>query len=90
MYTEKEVEVFRYCLQLLSKGCKSSFEAEQELYKKFWWISRLGAEQLVRRFWQERHKIEELLIGSDCNTNVKNYNVPQSPTECGDPSCPSS
>ena len=60
-YTPRDLEVFRFCFQLIADGCKNSFEAERALRVKFWWASHLEAERLVKRFWRERSKIEEVL-----------------------------
>jgi hypothetical protein len=60
-YTPRDLEVFRFCFQLIADGCKNSFEAERALRVKFWWASHLDAERLVKRFWRERSKIEEVL-----------------------------
>jgi hypothetical protein len=89
MYTPNELEVFRYCFKLLSEGCKTSFEAERALRKKFWWVTHFDSERLVKRFWKERHKIEEVLTEIDCNEiqNVQTYNVSQGGAECRDPCC---
>jgi hypothetical protein len=75
-YTPRDLEVFRFCFQLIADGCKNSFEAERALRVKFWWASHLDAERLVKRFWRERSKIEEVL-GLHLSTpeiqNVKAY-----------------
>ena len=60
-YTPRDLEVFRYCFQLIADGCKNSFEAERALRVKFWWVTHLEAERLVKRFSRERSKIEEAL-----------------------------
>jgi hypothetical protein len=60
-YTPRDLEVFRFCFELIAGGCKNSFEAERALRIKFWWASHLEAERLVKRFWRERSKIEEVL-----------------------------
>ena len=60
-YTPRDLDVFRFCFQLIADGCKSSFEAERALRVKFWWVTHLEAERLVKRFSRERSKIEEVL-----------------------------
>ena len=60
-YTPRDLEVFRFCFDLIANGCKNSFEAERALRVKFWWASHLDAERLVKRFWRERSKIEGVL-----------------------------
>lgn len=60
-YTPRDLDVFRFCFQLIADGCKNSFEAERALRVKFWWVTHLEAERLVKRFSRERSKIEEVL-----------------------------
>jgi hypothetical protein len=73
-YTDRDLEVFRYCFQLIADGCKNSFEAERALRVKFWWVTHLEAERLVKRFSRERSKIEEALrlrVGTTETQNVR-------------------
>ena len=90
-YSPNEIEVFRFCFQLISEGCKSSFEAERYLRVKFWWITHLDAERFVKRFWRERSKIEEVL-GQYISTNdIQNDNsLSQISGATGDPCCETS
>jgi hypothetical protein len=60
-YTPRDLEVFRFCFDLIASGCKTSFEAERALRVKFWWASHLDSERLVKRFLRERSKIEGVL-----------------------------
>lgn len=85
-YSPRELEVFRFCFQLIEEGCKSSFEAEKALRAKFWWITHLEAERFVKRFCRERSKIEEILGLEDCTTEPQNVrNLSQSSFATGDP-----
>jgi len=80
-YTPRDLEVFRFCFQLVAEGCKNSFEAERALRVKFWWASHLDAERLVKRFWRERSKIEEALGLRLSTPEIQNVKAP------GDPCC---
>ena len=71
-YTPRDLEVFRYCFQLIAGGCKNSFEAERALRVKFWWVTHLEAERLLKRFWRERSKIEEALRLRVGTTEIQN------------------
>jgi hypothetical protein len=75
-YTPRDLEVFRFCFQLITDGCKNSFEAERALRVKFWWASHLDAERLVKRFWRERSKIEEVLGLRLRTPEIQNVKVP--------------
>ena len=73
-YTPRDLEIFRFCFQLIADGCKNSFEAERALRVKFWWVTHLEAERLVKRFSRERSKIEEALrlrVGTTETQNVR-------------------
>jgi hypothetical protein len=87
-YTPRELEVFRYCFQLIADGCKSSFEAERALRVKFWWATHLDAERLLKRFWRERSKIEGVLGLRARTSEIQNVrNLSQSTLAPGDPCC---
>jgi hypothetical protein len=79
MYTNNELEVFITCSLLISEGYTTSFELEKELYKRFWWITRISAERLVKQFYQNRRKIEEELNQLECNKK----NATQGQGKCG-------
>ncbi len=80
-YTPRELEVFRYCFQLIADGCKTSFEAERALRVKFWWVTHLDAERLLKRFWRERSKIEGVLGLRARTSEIQNVKA------SGDPCC---
>lgn len=87
-YTPRELEVFRFCFQLIADGCKTSFEAERALRVKFWWVTHLEAERLVKRFWRERSKIEEVLGLRAITAEIQNVrNLSQDTLAAGDPCC---
>lgn len=91
MYSPRELEVFRFCFQLLADGCKSSFDAERALRRTFWWVTNLDAERFVKRFCRERSKIEEALGYWNGTTEIQNvHNLSQGTLAPGDPCCSSS
>jgi hypothetical protein len=70
-YTDEELNVFRMCIQLKKNGCKTSFQAEKEVYRRFWNLSSSKIHILVRHWFFHREKIDLLLNEIDSTTQTE-------------------
>jgi hypothetical protein len=68
-YTDEELNVFRMCIQLKKNGCKTSFQAEKEIYRRFWNLPSSKIHILVRHWFFHREKIDLLL--NEINTTTQ-------------------
>jgi hypothetical protein len=60
-YTQEDLDVFRECFILLKQGCKNNTEAEKKLGIKFWWLSPFKIYTLVKKWFNDREKIDAYL-----------------------------
>ncbi len=50
-----------YLSEIIPSECKTSLEAEKALLKKFWWITPLQSEKIVKEWIRNNKKIETKL-----------------------------
>lgn len=60
-WSEEEMEVFTYCCQRVAEGCKTSTEMEEDIRRKFWWVTATNAYHLVRTWFRNRQDIQDIL-----------------------------
>jgi len=70
-YTNEELDVFRMCIKLKKDGCKTSTQAEREIYRRFWNLSFSKIHSLVRHWFFHREKIDLLLNEIDSTTQTE-------------------
>jgi len=64
-YTNDDISVFRECFVLLKNGCKNDTEAEKALGIKFWYLPRNTIQKLLKVWFYNREKIDQLLSEYD-------------------------
>ena len=70
-YTNEELAVFRECFILLKEGCKTSTDAEKILSRKFYDMSRTTIYKLVKHWFYNREKIDQILKEQICHTTIE-------------------
>jgi hypothetical protein len=61
MSSEEYQKALDYLSEIIPSECKTSFEAEKALLKKFWWVSPLQSEKIVKEWIRNKKKIETKL-----------------------------
>jgi hypothetical protein len=64
-YTKEDIAVFRECFVLLKNGCKNDTEAEKKLSIKFWYMPRNTIQKLLKVWFYNREKIDQMLSEYD-------------------------
>lgn len=71
-YTDEQLQMFTYCFTLLDAGFTMSSDMEAELRRKFWWISNTTAYTVVRQWFRNKEKIEEILAQQNHHEQINN------------------
>ncbi len=80
-YTDEELQIFAHCFKLLDDGCTMSSQMEKALVHKFWWISNTSAYLIVRKWFRNREKIEEILAQQNLYNHSNNEPCHRIPCE---------
>ena len=73
-YTDETLAVFRLCIQLKEHSCKTSSEAEREIYKVFWNLSYSQIHSLVKHWFHNREKIDTIFAAESRATKQNEQN----------------
>jgi hypothetical protein len=60
-WSTEDLTVFKYCFQRLEEGCKTSSEMEEDVRKKFWWVTTTSAYRLVRVWFRNRAELRSII-----------------------------
>ena len=78
-WSNEDLAVFKYCFQRLEEGCKTSSEMEEDIRKKFWWVTTTSAYRLVRVWFRNREDIRSILSDDPIDLSYQSM-IPTSTT----------